>query len=82
MTFVCSLKSSGDYVFPLVVGLITMWGLGVTVGYGAGILAGLGVAGIFIGTAADECTRGFIVMHRWRSGKWRGKSVVEKKTES
>lgn len=79
MTFVCSLKSSGDYVFPLVVGLFTMWCLGVTVGYGAGILAGVGVAGIFMGTATDECVRGIIVMNRWRSGKWRGKSIVQKK---
>lgn len=81
MTFVCSLKASGDYVFPLLVGLLTMWGLGVTVGYGAGILGGLGVAGIFMGTATDECVRGLIVMHRWRTGKWRGKAIVEKKIE-
>lgn len=79
MTFVCSLKASGDYVFPLLVGLCTMWGIGVTVGYSAGILAGIGVAGIFMGTAADECIRGLIVMSRWRSGKWRGKSIVNKK---
>lgn len=81
MTFVCSLKAAGDYVFPLLVGLFTMWGLGVSVGYSVGILAGLGVAGIFIGTATDECVRGLIVMRRWRSGKWRGKAIVEKKVE-
>lgn len=81
MTFVCSLKASGDYVFPLLVGLCTMWGLGVTVGYGAGILAGMGVAGIFLGTATDELIRGLIVMGRWKSGKWRGKSIVEKKID-
>lgn len=80
MTFVCSLKASGDYVFPLLVGLCTMWGIGVTAGYSMGILAGLGVAGVFIGTASDECIRGLIVMGRWRSGKWRGKAIVEKKT--
>lgn len=79
MTFVCSLKASGDYVFPLSVGLFTMWCIGVTVGYGMGIVAGLGVAGVFMGTAADEGIRGLIVMHRWRSGKWRGKAIVDKK---
>ena len=79
MTFVCSLKASGDYMFPLCVGLFTMWCIGVTVGYGMGIIAGLGVAGIFMGTAADEFIRGLIVMHRWRSGKWRGKAIVDKK---
>ncbi len=81
MTFVCSLKSAGDYLYPLIVGLFTMWGIGVTVGYTAGIIAGLGVAGVFMGTAADECIRGLIVMGRWKSGKWRGKAIVEKKVE-
>ena len=78
MTFVCSLKAAGDYVFPLVVGLVIMWGLGATVGYGVGVLAGFGVAGVFFGTATDEVVRGLITMTRWRQQKWRGKSVVRK----
>jgi len=81
MAFVTSLKAAGDYIYPLIVGLITMWGIGVVVGYSAGILMGFGVAGIYMGTASDECIRGLIVMKRWKSGKWRGKSVVEKDTQ-
>ena len=77
MTFVSSLKAAGDYIFPLIVGLITMWGLGATVGYTLGVAAGFGVAGIFAGTATDECIRGLIVMGRWRSRKWTGKKLVE-----
>ena len=79
MTFVCSLKAAGDYIFPFLVGLATMWGLGATAGYVCGLVAGLGVAGVFMGTATDECIRGLIVMQRWKSGKWRGKAIVEKK---
>lgn len=78
MAFVSSLKASGDYLYPLLVGLCTMWLIGVSVGYTAGIVLGFGVAGIFMGTAADECIRGLIVMRRWKSGKWRGKSVVDR----
>ena len=77
MTFVNSLKASGAYVFPLIVGLVTMWGLGATVGYGLGIVAGLGVAGVFCGTATDECIRGLIVMWYWYKKKWYGKRLVE-----
>ncbi len=80
MTFVSSLKASGDYMFPLLVGMVTMWGLGVTVGYAMGVLLGIGVAGVYIGTATDEVVRGFIVIGRWRSGAWRGKAVVKKKS--
>lgn len=76
MTFVNSLKAAGDYIFPFVVGLLTMWGFGVPVGYGMGVLAGIGVAGVFIGTATDEFLRGLIVMQRWRKQRWRGKAVV------
>ena len=81
MTFVSSLKAAGDYVYPLIVGMICMWGLGATVGYGLGIAAGIGVAGIFMGTATDECIRGFIVMSHWRRKKWVGKAVVKKKID-
>ena len=82
MTVVNSLKAAGDYMYPLLVGLLTMWGLGATVGYGLGIVAGLGVAGVFMGTASDECIRGFIVLYRWYKKKWCGKALVEKKEQA
>lgn len=55
-----------------------MWGLGVTVGYGTGVAAGLGVAGVFCETATDECISGLIVLSGWRSRKWTGKAIVKK----
>lgn len=78
MTFVSSLKAAGDYLFPLFVGFATMWGLGVTVGYVLGMVVGVGLVGVFFGTATDEFIRGLIVMQRWRSRKWNGKAVVKK----
>ena len=78
MTFVCSLKAAGAYIFPLLMGLLCNWGLGLTTGYFVGVYMGIGVAGIFAGTAADECIRGLIVMYYWYKKKWFGKSVVEK----
>ena len=79
MTFVSSLKAAGAYIFPLVAGIISNWGLGLTTGYTVGVLLGFGVAGIFVGTATDECIRGLIVMYYWYKKKWYGKSVVDKK---
>lgn len=78
MTLVNSLKAAGDYMFPFFVGLITMWGLGAVLGYTFGVGLAIGVAGVYIGTASDECIRGLIVLKRWRSRKWAGKAVVEK----
>ncbi|MBR6238074.1 MAG: MATE family efflux transporter [Lachnospiraceae bacterium] len=78
MTFVSSLKAAGAYIFPLIMGILCNWGLGLTTGYTVGVLLGVGVAGIFAGTATDECIRGLIVMYYWYKKKWLGKSVVDK----
>ncbi len=82
MTFVSSLKAAGAYIFPLIMGIICNWGLGLTAGYTVGVLLGVGVAGIYAGTATDECIRGLIVMYYWYKKKWYGKSVVEKSTDT
>ena len=79
MTFVSSLKAAGAYIFPLIMGILCNWGLGLTTGYFAGVVLGIGVAGIFAGTATDECIRGLIVMYYWYKKKWFGKSVVDKR---
>ena len=77
MTFVSSLKAAGAYIFPLIAGILSNWGLGLTTGYVMGVSMGFGVAGIFAGTATDECIRGLIVMYYWFRKKWVGKSVVD-----
>ena len=81
MTFVSSLKAAGAYIFPLIAGILSNWGLGLTTGYVMGVSMGFGVAGIFAGTATDECIRGLIVMYYWFRKKWVGKSVVEKASD-
>ncbi|MCR5501668.1 MAG: MATE family efflux transporter [Lachnospiraceae bacterium] len=81
MTFVSSLKAAGAYMFPFLMGLICNWGLGLTMGYTVGVALGVGVAGIYAGTASDEFIRGLIVMYYWYKKKWVGKSVVDKKED-
>ena len=78
MTFVCSLKAAGAYIFPLIIGIICNWGLGLSMGYTVGVALGVGVAGIYAGTATDECIRGLIVMYYWYKKKWCGKAIVDK----
>jgi len=78
LVIIGSMKAAGDVLFPVFIGMAVMWGVGITVGYSCGVLFSLGVAGVFMGTAADECTRGMIALLRWRQGKWKGKAVVKK----
>jgi len=78
LVIIGSMKAAGDALFPVFVGMAVMWGVGVSVGYSCGVLFSLGVAGVFMGTAADECVRGFIALMRWRKGYWKGKNVVKR----
>ena len=73
-----SMKAAGDVLFPVLMGLLCMWGGGVTVGYTCGVALAWGIGGVFMGTAADECLRGIIMMIRWRRGKWKGKAIVRR----
>lgn len=73
---ISSMKSSGDYLFPIFLGLFSMWLIGVTVGYTFGTALGLGLVGTWFGTTADECFRGIVVYFRWKKGSWRGKQIV------
>lgn len=73
-----SMKAAGDVLFPVFVGMAVMWGVGVSVGYSCGVLFSLGVAGVFMGTATDECVRGIIALTRWKKGYWKGKTVVKR----
>ena len=72
-----SLRAVGDVKFPMYVGLCTMWGIGALGGFILGVVLGMGVVGIVIGTAMDECIRGIIMFFRWRSKKWQNKGLVE-----
>ena len=71
-----ALKTSGDAVFPVVMGAIFMFLCAVGGTYLFGIRMGLLAVGAYIGLAADECVRAVGMFLRWRSGKWRSKGLV------
>jgi putative MATE family efflux protein len=71
-----ALKGAGDVRYPVYVGMIFMWGVGVTLAYVLGLAMGWGLTGICIAMAADEWTRGIVIFFRWRGGKWKGKELV------
>jgi len=73
-----SMRAAGDVKFPTYLGMASMWGISVLLGYILGIVFNLGLTGIWIAMAADEIVRGIVVLIRWNNGKWRNKSVVAK----
>ncbi|MGX1981402.1 putative MATE family efflux protein [Thermolongibacillus altinsuensis] len=78
LVIINSLRAAGDVKFPVYIGIASMWGVSVPIAYILGIHFGLGLAGIWIAFIADEWLRGLLVLWRWRSNVWRGKSFVNK----
>ena len=76
IVIVTALRASGDAKFPLITGLIFMWGLSLPLGYFLGIHLGWGIIGVWIGFCADEWLRGLANTWRWRSKKWQSKRLV------
>ena len=72
-----SLRSAGDIYFPVIIGIIVMWGIQVVGSYILGISLGWGLIAMWAVFALDENIRGFIFIRRWNSFKWVGKSFVK-----
>ena len=65
-----SLKSAGDVRFPVIIGIISMWGIAVSLSYLLGVHYGLGLLGIWLAQGADEWLRGCFALKRWLSKPW------------
>ena len=72
-----ALKTSGDAFFPVIMGAIFMYLFAVGGTYFLGIHMGLLAVGAYIAMAGDECVRAVGMVLRWKSGKWKSKSLVE-----
>ncbi|MEX3074261.1 MATE family efflux transporter [Vibrio alginolyticus] len=70
LVFISGLKGAGDVRFPVLVGIVCMWGIGVLFSYFFGIHWGYGVIGAWMAIALDEWVRGIIMLFRWRSSAW------------
>ena len=76
MVYGQSLKTSGDAIFPVIMGITFMFLCAVGGTYLFGIKMQLMAVGAYIAMALDECLRGVGMILRWKSGKWKTKSLV------
>ncbi|WP_249872177.1 MATE family efflux transporter [Oceanobacillus saliphilus] len=75
-----SLKSVGDVRFPVVIGIISMWGVAVLLSYFFGVTLGLGLLGIWLAQGIDEWLRGTFALKRWKSQVWLKKIAIKKES--
>ena len=74
-----ALKTSGDAIYPMTIGIIFMflcasggtWLFGVKLGWLA--------VGAYVGMALDECIRAVLMYVRWRNGRWQKLGLVSEK---
>ncbi|WP_462408662.1 MATE family efflux transporter [Neobacillus sp. Marseille-QA0830] len=71
-----SLKSAGDVRFPVIIGIISMWGVAVSLSYLLGIHLGLGLLGVWLAQGADEWLRGCFALRRWLMKPWERLSKI------
>lgn len=72
---VSSLRAAGDAPFTLWMGLVSMVGISLPVGYGLSVGWALGVVGIWLAIALDEWLRGIVMSARWNGRRWERLSI-------
>ncbi len=77
-----ALRSAGDTSFPLIMALLSMFGIAVPVAYLFGVSLSLGLLGVYIAYTADELIRAAFMYIRWQSRKWESKSAYLEKTST
>lgn len=66
-----ALQATGDVNYQLVVNQASSWVISVGGSYLLGIVLGWGLYGVWTAFAVDELFRGLVLLHRWRSGRWK-----------
>lgn len=72
-----SLRASGDAKYPLYVGMFSMVGMSLPLGYLLVFHFDMGLPGVWLAIAADEWLRAVIFYFRWRSRKWEQHALVK-----
>ena len=61
----------GDVLTPTVVGVTFQWAVAAAGAWMLGIRFGLGLEGVWIAMAADECVRGIIYAVHFKKERWK-----------
>ncbi|WIV19112.1 MATE family efflux transporter [Paenibacillus polygoni] len=77
MIMINSLRAAGDARFPVYMGLISMVGVSLPLGYWFVFHLDMGILGVWVANAVDEWIRAFIMHYRWKNGAWRRHALVE-----
>ena len=77
LVLIASLRGAGDVFFPTGCAIVSMWAISVLGSYLFAVVFGMGIYGLWIAIAADECFRGIMMIIRWKNKKWKKKAIVK-----
>lgn len=72
-----SLRGAGDVIFPTGAAIFSMWLISTLGSYILAVVCGMGINGLWIAFACDECFRGILMLWRWHSRKWEKKRIAD-----
>jgi putative MATE family efflux protein len=72
-----SLRAAGDARFPVLIGMVSMWGVAVPLAYWLAIHLQMGLLGVWLAFTVDEWLRGLLMLLRWRSRAWERKVLIQ-----
>ncbi len=78
---IACMRGAGDVYFPTICAVLSNWIISVAGSYLLAVVFGMGIYGLWIALAADECVRGILMIIRWKSGAWKNKRVVKDREE-
>ena len=70
-----SLISVGEIKLPICVGISFHWAVALLLSYILGGILHLGLQGVWVAMAIDDCSRGMISFLRFRTNKWKKKYI-------
>ena len=76
LVLIACLRGSGDVFYPTLCAIFSNIIISTLGSYLFAVVFGMGIYGLWIAIAADECVRGVLMFLRIRSGKWKTKSLT------
>ncbi len=76
LVLIACLRGTGDVFYPTACAIFSNMLISTLGSYLFAVVFGLGIYGLWIAIAADECFRGVLMFLRWKSGKWRTKRIA------
>jgi Na+-driven multidrug efflux pump len=77
LVYIQALRSVGDTVFPVIMAIISMFGIAVFLTYIFGIRMEMGIVGVYLASMLDEVLRGITMGIRWYLRKWVDIKIID-----